>query len=133
MIMLVTFMMIMMVTVKMINDCHCMDDEDDDNVTWSSIPMKMLLYLSASSESPTWMLRVSMLLFRAVKIMLQLLASSLIPCQQTTGRLSEVVTASSLLRVTGEPSCKLAGEQDMRRQVRVSTSHMLTCRVLNWN
>ena len=93
--------------------------------------MKMLLYLSASSESPTWMLRVSVLLFRAAKIMSQLLALSLTPCQQTTGRLSEM--ASSLRRVTGESSIMLAGEQDMRRQVRVSTSHMLTCRVLNWN
>ena len=77
------------------------------------------------------MLRVSVLLFSEAKIMSQLLASSLIPCQQTTGSASEV-TSSPMLVVTGERSM-CAGAQDMKRQVRVSTSHMLAHLALNWN
>ena len=80
------------------------------------------------------MLRVSVLLFRVAKIMSQLLASSFIPCQHTTGRVSEsVMTSPSIMVVTGERSSMLAGAQDMRRQERVSTSHMLTRIALNWN
>ena len=78
------------------------------------------------------MLRVSVLVFRVAKIMSQLLASSLIPCQQTTGRVSDVTSSPMVTVVTGERSM-CAGAQDMKRQVRVSASHMLTRTALNWN
>ena len=93
------------------------------------------------------MLRVSVLVFRVAKIMSQLLASSLIPCQQTTGRVSEVtscevtsckvtsceVTSSPMVTVVTGERCMCACAQDMKRQVRVSASHMLTRLALNWN